>query len=64
MKTIFVIYMIVNGQLNPNPVVIDAVSSDCHNEQLVLEALNKINSTQPMPTLYTGICGLVPRTML
>ena len=64
MKTIFVIYMIFNGQLNPTPVVIDAMSSDCHNEQLVPEALNKINSTQPMPTLYTGVCGRVPRTIL
>lgn len=62
MKTIFVIYMIFNGQLNPNPVVIDAMSSDCHNEQLVLEALNRINSTQT--ALYTGVCGRVPRTIL
>jgi hypothetical protein len=64
MKTIFVIYMIVNGQLNPNPLVLDALSSDCHSEKMVVEALNKLNSTLPFPTLYTGMCGRVPRTFL
>lgn len=64
MKAIFVIYILINGQQDPRPIVLESVSADCREEHLVIAALNQENQKQHIQIHYTGLCGVVARTIL
>lgn len=55
---VFVVYMLVNGQLQPNTHMMNVNSRECVMEQQVLGALNRANARMGVDVRYLGECRI------
>jgi hypothetical protein len=53
---VFVVTVMLNGVLQPNPMHMDALSDQCVHERAVLRGINRANQISGVDVVYFGEC--------